>query len=119
MKRIALAVLVLLSLPLTSQTDSAPSAANPKVRAVTGFVRLDPTNYQTQIAEALDVLRKAKAEFESRGYEVETLRLTTQPLTELVAGMGEDRALAFLKQLDDLSVKESFLPNVGPAMLHD
>ena len=119
MTRIALAVLLAVSMPLASQTSSPQAAANPKVRAITGFVRLDTVNNQTQIADALAVLRKAKAEFESRGYEVESLRLTTQPLAELVAGMGEDRALAFLKQLDDLSVKESFLPNVGPAMLHD
>jgi uncharacterized protein (UPF0210 family) len=33
--------------------------------------------------------------------------------------MSEEQALAFLKQLDDLSVKENFLPNVGPGMLHD
>src|SRR6516165_5672666 len=119
MTRIALAVLLVVSMPLASQTSSPQAAANPKVRAITGFVRLDAVNYQTQVANALAVLRKAKAEFESRGYEVESLRLTTQPLAELVAGMAEDRALAFLKQLDDLSVKESFLPNVGPAMLHD
>jgi uncharacterized protein (UPF0210 family) len=119
MTRIALAVLLAVSMPLASQTSSPQAAANPKVRAITGFVRLDTVNYQTQIADALAVLRKAKAEFESRGYEVETLRLTTQPLAELVSGMGEDRAFAFLKQLDDLSVKENFVPNVGPAMLHD
>jgi uncharacterized protein (UPF0210 family) len=50
---------------------------------------------------------------------VESVRVTTQPLAEVVAGMPEDQALAFLKKLDDLSVKENFLPNVGPAMLHD
>jgi len=65
------------------------------------------------------VLRRVKAEFESSGYEVETVRLTTQPLAELVAGMSEDQALAMLAQLDELSVRENFLPNVGPAMLHD
>jgi uncharacterized protein (UPF0210 family) len=119
MTRIALAVLLVVSMPLASQTSSPQAAANPKVRAITGFVRLDTANYQTQIANALAVLRKAKAEFESRGYEVESLRLTTQPLAELVTGMAEDRALAFLNQLDYLSVKEGFLPNVGPAMLHD
>ncbi len=107
----------LLSILLVSQTYSL--AANPKVRAITGFVRLDPAKYQAQVADALVVLRRAKAEFESRGYQVESVRLTTQPLAELVAGMPEEQALAFLKQLDDLSVKQDFLPNVGPAMLHD
>jgi len=82
-------------------------------------VRLDRPTYRKQVTDALVVLRRAKAEFESSGYEVETLRLTTQPLAELVSGLSEEKALAFLAQLDDLSIKENFLPNVGPAMLHD
>jgi uncharacterized protein (UPF0210 family) len=120
MKRIALAIFLAISINFASQTTSTPpSSTNPKVRAITGFVRLDRSTYQNQITDALVVLRSAKAQFESFGYEVESLRLTTQPLTELVAGMSEDQALAFLTRLDELSVKENFLPNVGPAMLHD
>jgi len=33
--------------------------------------------------------------------------------------MSDEHALAFLARLDQLSVKEDFLPNVGPAMIHD
>jgi uncharacterized protein (UPF0210 family) len=91
----------------------------PKVRAITGFVRLDRTTYAQQIDETLTVLRGAKGEFEKRGYEVETIRIVTQPLGELVSGQSDAEALAFLKVLDDLSAKENFLPNVGPAMLRD
>ena len=120
MKQIVLALILVVSMQLAAQTNSAPTASsNPKVRAITGFVRLDRATYQKQIADALVVLRRVKAEFESSGYEVETVRLTTQPLAELVAGMSEDQALALLAQLDELSVRENFLPNVGPAMLHD
>ena len=120
MTRIILAVVLVVSMQAAAQTNSAATASsNPKVRAITGFVRLDKGTYQKQIADALVVLRKVKSEFESSGYEVETVRLTTQPLAELVAGMSEEQALAFLAQLDELSVKEKFLPNVGPGMLHD
>jgi len=120
MKRVVLAVVLVISLQAVAQSSSAPAASsNPKVRAITGFVRLDRPTYRKQITDALVVLRRAKAEFESSGYEVETLRLTTQPLAELVSGLSEEKALAFLAQLDDLSIKENFLPNVGPAMLHD
>lgn len=42
------------------------------------------------------------------GYSVETIRVTTQPLAELVAGLSEDQALAFLGQLDQLAAKEGF-----------
>ena len=120
MKRIVFAVVLIISLQTIAQTGTAPAtASNPKVRAITGFVRLDRATYRKQIADALVVLRRVKAEFESSGYEVQTVRLTTQPLAELVSGLPEDQALAFLTQLDELSVKENFLPNVGPAMLHD
>jgi hypothetical protein len=121
MKRISLAFVLLVSLQVVSQASSAPAvpSSNPKVRAITGFVRLDRATYQKQIADALIVLRKVKTDFESSGYEVESVRVTTQPLAELVAGMSEDDALSFLRQLDEFSVKENFLPNVGPAMLHD
>jgi uncharacterized protein len=120
MRRIAVAIVIFVAMHLAAQTSSAPIASpNPKVRAITGFVRLGRATYPNQIADALVVLRRVKAEFESSGYAVETLRLTTQPLAELVSGMSEEQALGFLKQLDELSVKENFLPNVGPAMLHD
>ncbi|TLY76475.1 MAG: DUF711 family protein [Gammaproteobacteria bacterium] len=97
----------------------AQNYTKPKVRAITGFVRLDRVNYAPQIAETLAVLREAKREFEKQGYEVETIRIVTQPLGELVSGQSDAEALAFLKVLDDLSAKENFLPNVGPAMLRD
>jgi uncharacterized protein (UPF0210 family) len=112
MKLIALTALLLMSVPLVAQSK-------PKVRTVTGFVRIDPGTYQKQIADALVVLRTAKREFIAEGYQVETLRLTTQPLGELVAGMSNEQALAYLALLDHLSVKEDFLLNVGPAMMHD
>jgi uncharacterized protein len=117
MKRIGLVALLLISAHLAAQNHPDPS--NPKVRAITAFVRINTESYPAQIGAALAVLHKAKAEFESSGYEVESVRVTTQPLAELVAGLPEGQALAFLKKLDDLSVQENFIPNVGPAMLHD
>jgi hypothetical protein len=116
-KRITLAILLLLSLHLSAQTPTA--SGNPRVRTITGFVRLDRSTYQKQIADTLVVLHKAKSEFESRNYEVQSVRITTQPLAELTSGLTEEQSLAFLAQLDQLAEKEKFIANVGPAMLHD
>jgi len=110
---------VLLAVVLSVVTARAQNYTRPKVRAITGFVRLDRENYPPQIAAALAVLRAAKGEFEQQGYEVETLRIVTQPLGELVSGLSDAQALAFLQAFDDLSAKENFLPSVGPAMLRD
>ena len=97
----------------------APPYTKPKVRAITGFLRLDRTTYSQQISEALSVLRSAKTKFEQQGYQVETLRIVTQPLGELVSGLSDADALKFLKTFDDLGKKENFLPSVGPAMMRD
>jgi uncharacterized protein len=98
---------------------SALEYTKPSVRTITAFVRLDRTGYEQEITEALLVLRAAKSAFEQQGYEVQTLRLVTQPLGELVAGHSEAEALALLKNLDDRSAKDGFIANVGPAMLQD
>jgi hypothetical protein len=115
MKRLTLAAILAFSCTLAAQAQPT----KPKVRAITAFVRIDSKNYQSKLAEALTVLHKTKAEFESQGYEVETIRFTTQPLADLTAGLTEDQALAFLGQLDAVAAKENVDPNIGPAMLHD
>ena len=63
---------------------------------------LDRSKWEQQVAEALGVLRKAEAEFKSAGYEVESLRITTQPVGELVSGLSEDDAVAFLARFDQM-----------------
>ncbi len=97
----------------------AQTGQNPKVRAITAFVRIDRAHYGQQIEDTLKMLRIAKAAYEKEGYAVETIRITTQPFSEYVNGLSQDEALAFFKSFNDLSEKESFLPNVGPAMLGD
>ena len=104
---------------VASPASQAPPYTKPKVRAITGFLRLDRSTYAQQISEALSVLRAAKAEFEKQGYQVETLRVVTQPLGELVSGLSDAEALKFLKTFDDLGKTENFLPSVGPAMMRD
>jgi hypothetical protein len=99
----------------------APSFAQqkPKVRAITAFVRLERATYDAQVRDTLAFLRKAKAAFEQRGYEVESLRITTQPFPDLVRGLKHDEALAFLRSYDELAQKENFDTSIGPAMLTD
>jgi uncharacterized protein len=117
MKCIALVLLLLRSICLLSEV--VPETPNPRVRAISAFVRLDRANLLQQIDGTSLVLRRAESEFKSKGYDVQTLRITTQSLAELVSGLSEEQALAFPKSLDDLSVKKKFNANIGPAALHD
>ncbi|MBS0393564.1 MAG: DUF711 family protein [Proteobacteria bacterium] len=102
-----------------AQAHAAPTPSTPRVRAITAFVRLDRDHYVQQIGEAMSVLNAAKDGFAKRGYQTETVRIVTQPLADLVRGLTDQEALAFLRAIDELSVKLDFVPNVGPAMLHD
>jgi len=97
----------------------ADSSARPKVRAITAFIRLDRAKYEAQIQDTLKMLRAAKNAMEQGGYEVQSIRITTQPFPEYIRGLSKEQALAFFRAYDELSEKESFTPNIGPAMLHD
>ena len=114
-----LGILAAVLVIFTAAAADAQTYTMPKVRAITAFVRLDPATLDRQIADALTVLRNAKADFVRRGYQTETIRIVTQPLGELVGGQSDDDALRLLKSLDDLSAKEGFIPSVGAAMMRD
>jgi uncharacterized protein len=112
-------LLFLLIAVALSVAAQAEGYTKPKVRAITAFVRLEQASYQDEVASALSVLRTVKGEFENQGYEVETIRIVTQPLPELVQGQSEAQALAYLQSFDALGAKESFIPSVGPVMMRD
>jgi hypothetical protein len=112
---------VLLLIAATTAKTAYPQAIaqKPKIRAVTAFIRLDRANYQPQIQETLKFLRSAKSALEKSGYEVQTIRITTQPFPEYTQGMSTADALAFFRAYDALAVKEGFDASIGPAMTKD
>ena len=95
-----------------------PASANPKIRAVTAFINLDWRDYQRQIADALNLLHRAQVTFESRGYQVQTIRIATQPFPEYIQGMNTKQAVDFFKLLDGLAEQQKFAMSIGPAMLN-
>ena len=91
----------------------------PKIRAITAFINLDRAKYRQQIAETLAFLRSAKEVFRQGGYEVQTIRITTQPFPQYTQGMTPEQAVAFFKEYDALAAKEGFDASIGPAMLNE
>jgi uncharacterized protein (UPF0210 family) len=119
---VAQALLPVLLLIAATNTKSASAQAipqRPKIRAVTAFIRLDRAKYESQIQETLKFLRAAKSAFEKSGYEVETIRITTQPFLEYTQGISSSDALAFFHAYDTLALKEGFDASIGPAMTKD
>jgi uncharacterized protein (UPF0210 family) len=112
-----LALVVFVAAMFPARAAAAPS--KPKVRAITALVRLDRAHYQEEIQETLKFLRQAKADFEKAGFEVQTIRITTQPFPEYTRGLADEQVLAFFRDYDALAGKEGFDAAIGPAMMSD
>src|SRR5437762_1432245 len=103
---IALAIFATLASPRSTQaqpqhaatqqsaTANASNPAHPKIRAITAFINLDWHDYQRQIADTLKLLHRAQTTFESRGYQVQTIRIATQPFPEYSQGNFRFAAIA-------------------------
>ncbi len=93
--------------------------SRPKVRAITAFIRIDAAHYETQVAEAVKFLNAARDEYKASGFEVETIRVVTQPLADYTKGMKHADAVALLRKYGDLAAKSGFTANLGAIMLTD
>jgi uncharacterized protein (UPF0210 family) len=99
----------------------APASAQEKakIRTITAFIRLDPGQYKQQVTDTLTMLRNAKARFELARYEVQTIRITTQPFPEYTHGMSKQSVLAFFHDLDALAAQENVSISIGPALMEE
>lgn len=101
-----------------AQTVSRGSG-QPRIRTVTAFLRLQRVSFRAQVADALRLLRAAQQEFNAAGYEVETIRITSQPFPAVIRGLRKPEALAFFREYDNMAQQEGFSAAIGPAMLRD
>jgi uncharacterized protein len=116
--RTLLVTSLLVSYGLT-QLPARGQYRKPRIRTITAFVRIEPSQSRSQIEQTADMLRQAKAAFEKRGYEVQTTRITTQPFSQYVGVRSTTEALDLFKDLDNLSKKDAFLLNIGPLTATD
>jgi uncharacterized protein (UPF0210 family) len=115
----ALSLILALNCPvMCAQQKTAATQEKPKVRAITAFINLDRVQYKEQVADALKMLRRAQTILESRGYQVQTIRIATQPFPDYTKGLTSEQAVAFFKDFDALATSEKFAPSIGPAMFN-
>ncbi len=112
------ALSLLFSPRVSAQGAAAAQSDKPKIRAITAFINLDRAQYKEQIADTLKMLKYARTVFETRGYKVQTIRITTQPFPEYTKGLPADQTIAFFKLYDALAQQEDFDASIGPAMLN-
>jgi uncharacterized protein len=104
---------------LALSTLAAAADSRPKVRAVTAFINIDAQHYEAQYEETMRFLDSAREAYRAAGFEVEGVRIATQPFPRYIAGMKPEEALSFFHKLDELATRLKFAPNIGAAMLAD
>src|SRR5207249_3614385 len=87
-----------------------------RIRTITAGINLrSPTDMEGPQA-ALAALKRAKRTVADAGYEVQTLRIATQPFLEGASSRGRADALPSLQALDRAVVAESVLLSIGPVL---
>jgi uncharacterized protein (UPF0210 family) len=105
----------LLLLALASLAIGADT--RPKVRAITAFINIDPKTSASDVETTVQFLKSARESYRRAGFEVETIRIVTQPFPRYTAAMKRADAIALLRKLDELAAKSGFAPNIGTAMV--
>src|SRR6266849_7748781 len=90
-----------------------------KIRTITAGVNLKNTSDLVTVESAIGFLQRAKKKFEDEGYEIQTLRIATQPLPEYLNSKARKDALTDLKRIDEVVSAKNVLISIGPVITDD
>src|SRR5438477_8840223 len=135
LKIISLALFVLLGTgayvrldqPQSSASSSPPFVAKKiaakshrfRIRTVTAGVNLKNTSDLATVESAVGFLQRAGKKLEDEGYEIQTLRIATQPLPEYLNGKSRGAALADLRKIDEVISAKGVILSIGPVITDD
>ena len=90
-----------------------------RIRTITAGINLKSTSDVAALNSAITFLETAKKRFEDAGYEIQTLRIATQPLPQYLHSQSRQEALADLKKLDATVSSKGVLLSIGPVITDD
>ena len=90
-----------------------------RIRTITAGIPVKLENWQQQFKEAADFLVSARSEYQDLGYEVQTLRIATQPLPDYVDDWASTEGLQVLSEMDDFCDQHGFVASVGKVIDSD
>src|SRR5882672_9496127 len=73
-----------------------------RIRTITAGVNLKNTSDLATVESAIGFLQRARKKLEDEGYEIQTLRIATQPLPDYLNGKSRGAALADLRTIDEV-----------------
>lgn len=92
---------------------------NFRIRTITAGVHLSNGANLDPAKAAVAFLHQARSRFEAEGYEVQTLRLATQPLQNYLPDWAAPASLQAIKALDQFAVDNQVNCSIGPVITAD
>ena len=83
------------------------------IRTITAGINLTAADDTTTLLEAIQFLKAARRQFETAGYPVQTIRITTQHLYQLRGQLSPDAFLQQLKTVDRIAQREDLVLAMG------
>src|ERR1051325_11232620 len=96
-----------------------PKSHRFRIRTITAGVNMKNTSDLATVESAIEFLQRAKKKFEDEGYEIQTLRIATQPWPEYLNGKSRSEALADLKKIDEVISVKGVILSIGPVITDD
>jgi uncharacterized protein (UPF0210 family) len=90
-----------------------------RVRTITAGLELSPSGESQRIDSTLDFLTDAKRTFVGAGYEVQTLRLATNPWLAGASSSDRQKLLARVRELDKIVSERGVILSIGPVLTED
>lgn len=90
-----------------------------RIRAVTAAAPLMRATDLAEIESAIAFARSARDDLGSLGYEVQTIRVATQPLAEYLPGWSSQEGIEAIVALDEVVAAADVAFSMGPVITHD
>src|SRR5262245_5281342 len=113
------------ALPLVRHAEDlgfrgVPRDARPlRIRTITAGIGLSSAGDRGRVEAAIAMLGRARKAFESKGYEVQTVRVATTPFMAEADDRAREGALSQLQALDALVSGQGALLAIGPVLTAD
>ena len=112
-------IIIALSLLISTSITNQETKFDFKIRTITAGVTLRDISDTQTITGAIEFLEKSKKAFIEKGYLVQTLRISTQNLHELISGKPTKQTIETLKKIDEIVIKHNVIISIGELLAGD
>ncbi len=108
-----------LTWPFAGALGTSSASRDFRIRTITAGVVFQNGIKLSPAESAVAFLRQARKAYADEGYEVQTLRIATQPVAEYLPDWKKPSVLQALRMLDKFAVDNNVMCSIGPVITDD